>query len=353
MDAIMANKEQNVSTVFLGVLTLVALGTVLVLMKSVLLPLVLAVFLSYIFKPIVLYLRGKRVPNMIALLVVFLFISGLFFGLGSIIYSSVGTFVREVPRYQDRLAVLLTNSSTWLQHTAEQLGFDVSGMSPADVIDVGSVGAFVTSSAGSFLTLLSDFFVVILLMFFILAGSGTLAGKVEQALAERHSQAVAAMIRTIDVKVRQYLIAKTLISLGTGALTTVTLLILGVDFALLWGFLTFLLNFIPNIGSIVAVFFPLLFSLLQFDTLTTPLLVLVILVVMQNLMGNVIEPKLMAFSLDLSPLLVLIALLLWGWLWGIWGMILSVPIMSTIKIVCENIDGLKPIAVLMSGGKTR
>jgi predicted PurR-regulated permease PerM len=129
----------------------------------------------------------------------------------------------------------------------------------------------------------------------------------------------------------------------------VILLIFGVDFALLWGFLAFLLNFIPNIGSIVAVILPILIALLQFDSASTALILLVLLMTTQMIMGNVIEPKMMSFSLDLSPLLVLVALIFWGWIWGIWGMILAVPIMSILKIVFENVEALKPIGIVMSG----
>ena len=148
---------------------------------------------------------------------------------------------------------------------------------------------------------------------------------------------------------RQYLIAKTLISLATGGVTTGILYIFGVDFALLWGFLTFLLNFIPNFGSIVAGIFPVVLARLQFDSASTALILLVLLVTTQMVMGNVIEPKLLEFSLDLSPLLVLVALIFWGWLWGVWGMILAVPMMSILKIIFENFDTLRPIGLLMSG----
>jgi predicted PurR-regulated permease PerM len=190
---------------------------------------------------------------------------------------------------------------------------------------------------------------VLLFMFFILAGSGDFIAKVQRIVSRHQSRAMATMLENIDRRMRQYLIAKTLISLLTGTVTTLTLLILGVDFALVWGFLTFLLNFIPTIGSIVAVFFPFLFSLLQFETFTIPLLVLIILSVLQNSIGNVLEPRFMAHSLDLSPLLVLVSLILWGWMWGIWGMVLSIPIMATIKIICENVETLAPVAALMSG----
>ncbi|MCZ7556938.1 MAG: AI-2E family transporter [Bacteroidia bacterium] len=345
----MADKDRKIATVFLGILVLIALGGVLVWMQSVVLPLVIAVLLSYIFKPVVLFLRTKRVPNALALVVVFLVIAGLFFGFGSILYSTVNTFVKAFPRYQDRLTLLVYEGSRIIESLAADAGIRLDGMTLTDVIDVSAIGSIVSSSAGSFVSLLSNLVLVLLFMFFILAGSGDVIAKLKTAVSLKQASTLATMIETVDLKVRRYLIAKTLISLLTGAVTSLILLILGVDFALLWGFLTFLLNFIPTVGSIVAVFFPFLFSLLQFDTFTVPLLTLILLSVAQNTIGNVLEPRYLAHSLNLSPLLVLVALLFWGWIWGIWGMILSVPIMSTIKIICENVDSLKPVAALMSG----
>jgi predicted PurR-regulated permease PerM len=144
-------------------------------------------------------------------------------------------------------------------------------------------------------------------------------------------------------------LTKTLTSLADAILVTVVLWIIGVDFALLWGFVTFVLNFIPNIGSIIATILPFVASLLQFNTLAVPLLVLFLLGSIQMLMGNVVEPRWMASSLNLSALLVLFSLIFWGWLWGGLGMILAVPLTSTLKIIFENVNALKPIAILMSG----
>ena len=349
--ASMSEQNHRISAWFLGILVVTALGSILVLMQSVILPLVVAVFLSYIFKPVVLFLRTKRVPNVVALIVVFILIVAIFLGLGSIVYSSIDTFVKEFPRYQDRFALLIQQISITVERLAAKAGFSIEGMAPSDLIDVSAIGSFVSSGASSLLSFLSSFLMVILLMFFILAGSGDLIAKVTIAFKREQSQAIAAMLKNIDTRMRQYLIAKTFISLLDAGLTTTTLLILGVDFALFWGFLTFLFNFIPSIGSIVAVIFPFIFALLQFDTLTIPMLVLIILGVLQSTVGEVLEPRFMAHSLDLSPLLVLVSLLFWGWMWGAGGMILSVPMMSAIKILCENVDVLNPVAVLMSNGE--
>ena len=345
----MEQKELRIITVFLGILVIFVLGIVLQQLQSVFLPFVLAIFLSYIFKPMVLYLKKLKIPSVFALLAVFIFIAALFFGLAAIIYSSFESFVREAPKYQNKLSILLREGTQLVDNLAARYDIKPENLNLTDLVDVSAITSIVTSGAGSFVSLLGNLVIVLLLMFFILAASGDLIHKANIAMAKRYSQRFVKVIEAIDLRVRQYLITKTLISLGTGALTTIILTILGVDFALLWGFLTFLLNFIPNIGSIISIIFPLTISFLQFDGITIPLLVLILLGATQFAMGNVVEPKLMEFSLNLSPLLVLAALFFWGWLWGIWGMILAVPMMSTVKIIFENVESLQPIAAMMSG----
>jgi AI-2 transport protein TqsA len=218
-----------------------------------------------------------------------------------------------------------------------------------DAIQFSSLTSFITSSLGTVVDVLSNIFLILLFMMFILAGSGNLIAKIDYAFSADRSVRISAMLETMDDKVRRYLVAKTFISLCTGGLAAAILAIAGVDFPLLWGFLMFLMNFIPNIGSLVATLFPVLLAFLQFDSITRPIVVLILLVVEQNVMGNVIEPKFMAFSLNLSPFLIIASLIFWGWLWGVVGMILAIPLMSIIKIVAENVSALKPLSVLMSG----
>ena len=123
----------------------------------------------------------------------------------------------------------------------------------------------------------------------------------------------------------------------------------GVLFAVLWGVLTFLLNFIPNIGSMISVVPPVLITLFHFGSISKTLGVAVALVALQTVVGNFIEPKMMGKGLDLSPLTVLLSLLFWGWMWGIPGMLLSVPLTAAIKIAFEQIDATRPIALMMAG----
>jgi len=345
-------KDNSLIVIFLGVLTLLAVGVVLSELQSVLLPFIIALFLSNIFKPLVLFLRKKKIPMFLSLLVVLLIIVMLVAGLSMIVSSSAQSFAQEYPKYHAKLEGLLKVTLEQLESLADRIGIKPEDIKFSDAISIGSITSLITAGVGSFITSLGDAFLIFLFLIFILAGSGNLIEKIDDAFDPNHSLRISSIIRNIDDKIRKYLVTKTLVSLGTGTLTTVILTIIGVDFALLWGFLTFLLNFIPNVGSLISTLFPTLIALLQFDSLTQPILVVVLLIVAQNVMGNVVEPRLMAFSLNLSPLLILVGLIFWGWLWGMWGMILAVPIMSIIKIIFENIDPLKPFAHLMSGNIT-
>ena len=158
------------------------------------------------------------------------------------------------------------------------------------------------------------------------------------------------MVQKIDHQIQKYLAIKTIVSLATGLMAALVLLIFGVDFAIVFGFMTFLLNYIPNIGSIIATSLPVLIAVFQFETIWPAFWILIILGSIQMLMGNLLEPRLMGQGLGLSPLVVLFSLFFWGWLWGIPGMILAVPIAAIIKIVCSNVPSLEFVGELMSKG---
>ncbi|MBT6581126.1 MAG: AI-2E family transporter, partial [Bacteroidetes Order II. Incertae sedis bacterium] len=212
-----------------------------------------------------------------------------------------------------------------------------------------SIASVLTTGLGSFISFVTTTFLVLLFMLFMLASSGEMAKKVSVAFSPHYSERISSVLKVVDSHVRQYLVTKTLISLGTGFLTWAVLLVLGVDFPLVFGFIAFVLNFIPNIGSTISVLFPFALSLLQFESLFVPLFVILGLGGTQMTMGNVVEPRILGYSLNISPLLILVCLIFWGWLWGIWGMVLAVPITATIKIVFENMPAFRPLAFLMDG----
>jgi predicted PurR-regulated permease PerM len=159
------------------------------------------------------------------------------------------------------------------------------------------------------------------------------------------------LISAIHRQVQKYIVIKTLMSLANGLVVFVILTAFGVDFAAVHGFLAFLLNYIPNFGSFIAAAIRVLLTFVQFGSPWLALAVLVTTVGADTLLGSFLEPRLMGRQLDLSPLVVFFALVFWGWLWGVPGMVLAVPITGVMKIVCDNVPSLRFVGVLMGGGK--
>jgi len=185
---------------------------------------------------------------------------------------------------------------------------------------------------------------------FILAGRGLTETKVHRSFKKVQAKKFIEIKNNIDSQVQRYLGIKTIVSFITGSLATIVLLIFGVDFAIVIGFFTFVLNYIPNVGSIFATAFPILIAIFQFDTIWPAFWIFIILGAIQMTLGNFIEPRVMGYGLGLSPLVVIFSLVFWGWLWGLPGMILAVPIAAIIKIITANIPSTKFISVLISRG---
>lgn len=339
----------NMQLFLLTVIAAFVVGVILLELRSVLLPFVIAVLLSIIFSPMVISLKQRGVPTIIALVVVLLAFAFILLLFSLLVYSSTESFAREIPKYERKLTALITNLFQSITDLAARMNVQLEDFQWSQAFQLSSITGALTAGVGSFLNFLSNLFIVLLFMLFILAGSGELGDKIDKALPPSHATRMAVLIRNIESQVRQYLLTKTLISAGTGLLTFIVLWAFGVDFPLVWALFAFVLNFIPNIGSLIAVVFPVALSFLQFDSAGQAIMVFILLTVMQGIMGNIIEPRLMAFQLNLSPLFVLASLIFWGWLWGVLGMILAVPLMATVKIIFENIKPLQPLSVLMGG----
>jgi predicted PurR-regulated permease PerM len=192
-------------------------------------------------------------------------------------------------------------------------------------------------------------FTILLYLIFLLLEEVTFSKKIIAMYPDDEKRKmVDHMISKIDHSVQQYIALKTVVSLITGVLSYFTLLLIGIDAPAFWAFLIFVLNFIPTIGSLVATLFPAIFALFQFGELTPGLLVLFIVGSIQIIIGNFVEPKVMGKSLNISPLVVLLTLAVWGVMWGITGMLLSVPITVILIIIMGEFPSTRPFAILLS-----
>jgi AI-2 transport protein TqsA len=215
------------------------------------------------------------------------------------------------------------------------------------------IGKRLVVVSGSVASFAGNLIMVLIFLVFMLLGKPYFKYKMAKAFPPDQASKLSGVTTSISKQIGQYLTVKVAISGTTGVLVWLVLTVLKVEFALTWGALAFFLNFIPSIGSILASVPPILLAMVQFyPSVWMPIVTAIVLLTVQMLMGNVIEPKIMGESLNLSPVVILLSLVFFGWMWGIVGALMSVPIVAAIKIVCENIEGLKPISVLMGSGKT-
>ncbi len=329
------------------IIVLFIAGLVLRQAKAVLFPFFLAIFLSFVLYPIIDYLSRFKVPKFLSIIVIIILTFLILYLFGVLIYSSGKTFASEFPKYGMKINSIISS-------LMESLKITYSDWDPENLInklDTSKVGNFLLNALGPFFSFISKLFLVIVFLIFILAERGKTTEKFNAYFAKERNSKVLIVIKKITSQVQKYLVIKTIISLFTGVFATVVLLLFGVDFAILFGFLTFILNYIPNIGSIMATVFPVVIAVFQFETLWPAFWIMFILISVQTIMGSIIEPRLMGAGLGLSPIVVLFFLFFWGWLWGIPGMILAVPIAAIVKIVCDNIPELKFIGVLLSRGE--
>ena len=344
-------QENRIIIGLLSIITVIAVGFVLYQIRSIVLPFALAVFISFIINPVIQFFEDRRMPTFLAIslaLIITFLILNLF---GMIVYTSIRSFAVDFPKYSARLTEFVQNAMGFFNLPPEMMDgtFDEGEKFQllASIREL-SLHRIILQTLGSMLTFVSNSLLVLLFLLFILAGRNQLVAKVRVAFADDTAGRIAEMLKNVNHQIQRYLITKGFISLGTGIIFGVVLALFGVEFAIIWGLLAFLLNFIPNIGSVIATILPLLIAFIQFESFTPLIWLVIILVSVQFVVGNLIDPRVVGHSLNLSPLVVLFSLMIWGWLWGIIGMFLAVPIAVIIKIIFENSRSLHFLNVLMS-----
>jgi len=327
-------------TLFVGAALVVVLAG-LKAAQTLVIPFLLALFLAIICAPAVTWLTQRKVPIGVAVLAVVIVLLGIFSGFGAVLGGSVNEFTAFAAQYQARFDGLVESASSWFEaRDIDPETLDILNMlQPSRLINL--LGGVLKNLAA----VLSNLFMILLTMIFMLLEGASVPVKVRAAVGKSSRFDVGNMAQAV-IQVQRYLGLKTLTSLTTGVLIGFWTAILGLDFAVVWGLLAFLLNYIPNIGSIVAAFPAVLLGLVQ-GGIYYAVLVAVGYVVVNVGIGNFIEPWLMGRTLGLSTLVVFLSLVFWGWMWGSVGMLLSVPLTMIIKILLENTDDLKWMAVML------
>ncbi|MEP1931155.1 MAG: AI-2E family transporter [Roseibium sp.] len=337
-DIMISNQYRTAALVILGICGLLAL---LVYGRGFLAPIVIACLLTTLISAGISKLESYGLPNWAAMLVS---IGGAFlliYGAAQVSSSQITIVSEALPKYSVRFDGLLVDLTAFLgQQQVDQIRTAFSNMDFS-----GHAATFAESVGGLF----GSFGLILMYSGFLLAERGMLLNKLAFLFPDPEKSAeIQELFRTVGFGIRRYMWIKTVVSLLTGILCYAILAFIGIDFAEILSILIFLLNFIPTIGSIVAVILPAVVALMQFDTLTPFLMVVALCGSVQFVVGSIVEPKFMGTTLNLSPFVVLLSLTFWGTIWGIEGAALSVPIAASIVILCRDIPGLRPIAVMMS-----
>jgi predicted PurR-regulated permease PerM len=311
--------------------------------QEMIVPFLLAVFIAIISAPPFLWLQRHRVGTLPALALVVLAIVIIGVGTAALLGTSLDDFSTALPSYQDKLRAKTLALVGWLQ----QHGVDVSEQGVLNYLDPGSAMRLASNILKGLGGALTNAFLIIITVIFILLEVSTFSAKLRRAQGSPESS-LEGFHRILD-NIKRYMGIKTLTSALTGLLVTVGLAVVGVDFAVLWGFLAFLLNFIPNIGSFIAAVPAVLLALLQLGS-ASALVVALVFVIVNVAVGSVFEPRLMGSRLGLSPLVVFISLVFWGWVLGPVGMFLSVPLTMSVQIVLDSSEHSRWLAVLLGSG---
>ncbi len=308
--------------------------------NSILVPFLLSIFIAIICSPPLYWMQRKGIPNVLAVLLVLtgIIITGSF--IATFVGTSVNDFSNSISIYQERLSVKWTSLLLWLNG----FGIETSKDAMKDYFDPGKAFSVTASALTGLSGLLTNVFMILLTVVFILLEVSGFSRKLNDALNDPE-KSLSHLNRFIE-SVNRYLALKTFFSLITGIIIWIWLYVLGVDYALLWGLVAFLLNYIPNIGSIIAAVPAILLALIQLGS-GSALLASLGYIVTNIVIGSFVEPKFMGRSLGLSTLIVFLSLVFWGWVLGPVGMLLSVPLTMIVKIALESNEDTRWIAVLM------
>ena len=309
---------------------------------TLLLPFLVSLFLTTLSAPPVLWLERRRVPAWLAVMLVMVLLIAVVTAFGALLTTAMSGFNAALPGYQTALSEHSERFLGWMR----SLPFDPLQGRAYDSFDPSELFGLIGSLIGSVVSALSNTALVILTTVFLLLEVAGFPRKLRIML--RNPDADLGAYGGAVKEVQRYLLIKTLVSLATGALIAGWLWLLGVDFPLLWGIVAFMLNYIPTVGSIVAALPTMLVALVQpGEGIGTMIAVGAGYLAVNTVLGNLIEPQLMGRRLGLSPLVVFLSLVFWGWVWGTFGMLLSVPLTVGARIFLEQREDTRHIAVLL------
>ncbi|MCB0402068.1 MAG: AI-2E family transporter [Flavobacteriales bacterium] len=327
-------------------ITIIAIVIILIYGQNLLIPFILALLLWFLIRKIrhvidrLEFIREK-VPSWIKNLLVSGIIIVLMSLISKVILNNINQIAQNYPSYEKNVeSIILQLNEELNMNLIEYLKTN------ATEFDFGQVLKEIFNSLSD---LLGNALLIVIYALFIFLEEANFDNKLQKALGSKEKYTdVTSILKQIEQSISNYIGMKSLVSLFTGIASYIALASIGIDSPMFWSFLIFILNFIPAVGSMIATLFPAIFCLLQFGAFKESLIVLGVVGAIQLLVGNLIEPKLMGKTLNISPLVAIFALSFWGVLWGVTGMLISVPVTVIIVIICSHFEKTRSIAIMLS-----
>ena len=344
----MTDRENSSSKTFQLMLILASFVIIVAGMKaaeSIIVPFLLALFIAIIALPPFLWLQQKKVPKVIALLIIILCFLAFIFLIGLLIGTSINDFSSTLPLYQQKLQNQTQVLISWLiEKEFIEPDFQISNaFKPGVILNI------VGDAFNQLSNLFANGFLILLTVIFMMLEVSSLPKKINEMFA--NPEASLSRIKAVTQNINKYITLKTIMNLCNALLVTIFLFFMGVDYYLLWGLLAFILNYIPTIGSFFALLPPALLALVQFGFVEA-IVVAIGFIIINTLVGNIIEPRFMGKGLGLSTLVVFLSLIFWGWVLGPIGMLLSVPLTITIKIALDSSEETRWLSILLGPDNT-
>ena len=336
---------------------IIASGVILKLAAKIIVPVMFAILLSLVMLPVLQKLKKSlHIPWIVSAIAIMGISLSLIFTIGNMLVSSLSTIVTLYPRYENRLMAIyqifakafklpFNETNSLFENLWNQLGVRGAVQSALIAITSGTINTGKT------------LFTIMLLILFLVSEMNSFQDKLSYAFSTQKVKGrVSKALNNIIQEVTQFISIKFIISLATGIIIGTGTFLTGLEFPVVWGFLAFILNFIPTFGSIISSLFTIVFSIIQFyPDISSIVIVTLIIAITQFTLGNILEPRITGSNLGLSPFMILVSLSIWGGIWGFSGFLLAVPTTVIVKIICENVSFLHPIAIFLGNvpGETK
>jgi AI-2 transport protein TqsA len=318
-------------------------------LRQIFIPFFIALFFYFLLNSTVHKLMALKIPKAMIMVGLLLVIFICLFLIGLLIFTGASSFIENFPAYSEKITQMAKGMLASLKLPLIDVKQYIAKIDWGKTFDPGQITVLVSGTMGNFVNFIGNLLLVLLLLMFMLGEKVPMVTRVALAMSKKRGEELQTIVAAIDSRVQHYLFIKTLMSLVTAVLAAMILLVGRVDFVIFSALLIFFLNYIPTVGSLLGTAFPVLIAFLRYGFCLRLVLITAALMVMGFVMGNVVEPQIMGKNLDLSPIIIVLSLIFWGWLWGVVGMFLAVPITSALKIIFESIPPLKPLAAAMSG----